>query len=318
MTDETGDLLKAIVNALTRSDPPPNSVRGLVAGSTPRRDNPSNSLLGSISPAPAPNSLESSLGELLRGLAPRRENPFNSLLGSLAPQPPENLMGLLSLGFKGLGAPTIPRPPLHVEPKKRGIFFSFHYADIHRVNNVRNAMQFQKDVKDASCFIDKSVWEKAKLTAPESLKGMIQREMQFSSVVCVLFGSETWARRWVRYEIARSVIEKKGLMAASINSLPHIQDGVSHTTGPNPLEYMGVGKIEDGTDRLFEVGDDGRWRRYRDYHLPVSLPKYLATPSPGHLSPLNRGAMTYDFQQQNGWKNLGEWADLAAKLAGRL
>jgi hypothetical protein len=312
MTDQNGDL-KAIINALTRSDPAPSSLGDLIGGSTPRRENPFNSLLGSISPQPAPNSL----GELLRGLAPRRENSFNSLLGSLSPAPVERPIGLMGLGFEGLGAPTFPQYPPSVEPKKRGIFFSFHYADIHRVNNVRNAMQFQKDVKDASCFIDKSVWEEAKLTNPESLKSMIRREMQFSSVVCVLYGSETWARRWVRYEIARSVVDKKGLMAASINSLTHINDRVPHARGPNPLAYMGVGEIEDGTHRLFEFAADGLWHRYEDHLGPVQIPEYLPTPAPGHLSPLHHGAMTYDFQQQNGWKNLGGWADLAAKAAGR-
>ncbi|MER9076268.1 TIR domain-containing protein [Mesorhizobium sp. M0904] len=314
MTDENGDLLKAIINALTRSDPAPNSLGHLIGGSTPRRENPFNSLLGSISPQPAPNSL----GEFLRGLAPRRENPLNSLFGLLSPAADERPIGPIGLGFRGLSSPTIPQHLLSAEPRRRGIFFSFHYADIHRVNNVRNAMQFQKEIKEASCFVDKSVWEKARLINPESLKGMIQREMRYSSVVCVLFGSETWGRRWVRYEIARSVIEQKGLMAASINSLTHIEDRVPHARGPDPLEYMGVGKIEDGTYRLFELATDGLWHRYEDYLGPVpSFPKYLATPAPGHLSPLNHGAMTYDFKQQNGWKNLGGWADLAAKAAGR-
>ncbi|WP_287177703.1 TIR domain-containing protein [Mesorhizobium sp.] len=272
----TDDLRKVLINALTRSDPKPD-----------------NSLAG-----------------LFRDLAPRRENPFNSLLGLLAPQPPERPMGLLALGA------AIPSHLLGMEAKERRVFFSFHYADIMRVNNVRKAMEFQKEVKEASCFYDRSVWEKVRLTNPESLKGMIQRGMRYSSVVCVLFGSETWARRWVRYEIARSVIERKGLMAANINSLTHHEDRITHAAGPNPLDYLAIGQIADGSYRLFEL-EGGRWQRYKDFSAPVSLPKYLIRPIAGHVSALSRGAFTYDFQQQNGSKNLGGWADLAAQAAGR-
>ena len=39
---------------------------------------------------------------------------------------------------------------------------------------------------------------------------------KFSSVVCVLIGSNTWASRWVRYEIALSVINERGLLGVSI------------------------------------------------------------------------------------------------------
>ena len=70
--------------------------------------------------------------------------------------------------------------------------------------------------------------------------------MGYTSAVCVLVGSETWLRRWVRYEIARAVIDELGLLAVHINSIRHHQRLTTDALGPNPLEYMAVGKVQDG------------------------------------------------------------------------
>ena len=57
--------------------------------------------------------------------------------------------------------------------------------------------------------------------SPESLKNLIRDGVEHTSAVCVLVGSETWSRRWVRYEIARAVIDDRGLLAVHLNNIEH-------------------------------------------------------------------------------------------------
>jgi hypothetical protein len=130
-------------------------------------------------------------------------------------------------------------------PTNRKAFFSFHKPDDFRVNAVRKTFQF-RDRSDPNfiTFYDSSLWEKRKLTNPEAIKTIIRYGVSHTSVVCVLAGSFTWSRPWVRYEIARSVIDGKGLLTVHINSINHHQLRVPHIRGPNPLAYMGSGRCQ--------------------------------------------------------------------------
>src|SRR5690242_5243920 len=97
--------------------------------------------------------------------------------------------------------------------QKRKVYFSFHFDDIMRVNNVRQAWKIDHpDALLMRSFYDSSLWETRQLDSPESLKGLIRDGVEHTSAVCVLVGSETWYRRWVRYEIARAVIDGRGLL----------------------------------------------------------------------------------------------------------
>lgn len=82
------------------------------------------------------------------------------------------------------------------QPTKRKVYFAFRFNDIMRVNNVR---QFGKvgseEVKNARDFMDRSIWERSSATDPESLKRLMREGIEYSSVVCVLVGSDTWASR---------------------------------------------------------------------------------------------------------------------------
>src|SRR5262249_17409975 len=124
--------------------------------------------------------------------------------------------------------------------------FSFHYADIMRVNNVRLSGEFssQSESRKIEGFYDNSLWERRKIDGPDSVKNLIREGVKNSSAVCVLIGRETWARRWVRYEIARAVIDGRGLLATHINGLNHHKLKVPHLLGPNPLEFVGVAKVQ--------------------------------------------------------------------------
>ncbi len=128
------------------------------------------------------------------------------------------------------------------------VFFSFHYDDVvnFRANVVRNHWRFKLNRGDAG-FFDASIWESSKRSGDESLKRLINAELDRTSVTCVLIGSHTWQRPWVRYELLKSFQRENKLVAVHINSIRG-KDRQIKAYGQNPLDYVGV-----------EVSTDGKW-----------------------------------------------------------
>jgi hypothetical protein len=125
----------------------------------------------------------------------------------------------------------------------------------------------------------------------------------------------------VRYEIARAVIDGRGLSTVHINGINHHRSGVPSQRGLNPLDYMAVGKIANNpfaaqSYYLFERMPSG-WQRYGDCTDPVDLPCWLADPAPGWVVPLSHNAAQHDHALGLGHKNIGAWIDAAAVQAGR-
>jgi hypothetical protein len=211
-------------------------------------------------------------------------------------------------------------------PVKRRAFFSFHFDDNMRVNNVRLCQQFRADNPNAHGFTDSSLWEARQLDHPDSIKDLIRNGVQGTSVVCVLVGSQTWSRRWVRYEIARAVIDNRGLLAVHINGLKHTRTQLPDQKGPNPLCFMGVCQQAPGEFFLYELINvtnapgmamAWEWRRYEDYTRQVDLPSYLQAPPVGWVRPLSSGTLEYCFVAQSGHISIGAWIDRAAQAVGR-
>ena len=68
-----------------------------------------------------------------------------------------------------------------------------------RVNNVRNTWKItHPDSSLNRSFYDSSLWETRKLTESEGIKQLIRAGVLHTSAVCVLAGSMTWDRRWVK------------------------------------------------------------------------------------------------------------------------
>jgi MTH538 TIR-like domain (DUF1863) len=205
-------------------------------------------------------------------------------------------------------------------PQKRRVFFSFHFNDIMRVNNVRQAWKIDHpDAPIMRSFYDSSLWERRQIEGPDAVKRLIRGGVNCTSAVCVLVGTETWSRRWVRYEIARSVIDERGLLAVHLNGIKHHSTGQRHPLGQNPLAYMGVGKVQltlAPQYYLFEHTPDG-WMRYKDYTDPVALPKYLPDPPADCVTPLSAGSGLYDYSTQHGHIMIGRWIDHAAQRVGQ-
>jgi hypothetical protein len=296
-------------------------------------------------PAASANPFSDIFGSGLSGsLAPSTppENSVNALASIFASLPPIFLSpSPLAQGFDSslnniispLAPPAAYAPPPKPKPvapqTKRKGFFSFHYDDVIRVNNVRNAWKINcPGREDKRQFYDRSLWESVRCRNPEGLKTLIQRGMEHASAVCVLVGTHTWSRPWVRYEIARAVIEKKGLLAVHINGLRHHQRRTADANGENPLHYMGVGCPKPGIYYLYErvgrpVVEYGQtvmqwqWERYSKFTLPVPVPKHMQAPTEGKVVPLSAVTAAYDYVGGRGHENIGHWIDTAALCAGR-
>lgn len=260
-------------------------------------------------------------------------NPF----GSLAPTPPRtnSLYDLVTPPPPPYSKPYFPPPqPKPIAPEtKRKAFFSFYYQeDVMRVNNVRNAWKIAHPSSvDNRSFFDSSLWESRKLNNDEALKKLIRAGVLYTSAVCVLAGSSTWSRRWVRYEIARAIIDGRGLLTVHLNGLKHHVTRTPHANGPNPLAFMGIGRHQPDVRKpplyyLYEKeyvadgrgGWEPQWIRYADHTAPVSLPKWVTDPGQhGYVMPLSVNAAEYDYVVENGHRNIGHWIDTAAKQAGR-
>jgi hypothetical protein len=228
-------------------------------------------------------------------------------------------MGIYSnpFGSNPLGNPFL-------QAKKRKAFFSFHFDDVMRVNVVRNAWKISHpDAPQMRSFYDSSLWESRRLEGPDALKRLIREGVGYTSAVCVLIGSDTWNRRWVRYEIARAVIDGRGLLTVHLNNIRHHVTKQSHTLGYNPLSYMGIASKQQtilSIPQYYLCEWDAKsqsWVWYEDYTLPVTLPPYIAAPAPGHVTSLSSGTAEYDYIGHDGHRNLGLWIDQAAQRVGR-
>jgi len=129
----------------------------------------------------------------------------------------------------------------------RRTFFSFHYeVDVWRASVVRNSAQLKPSI-DVD-FIDASLWEKSKLNGDAALQRLIDNALVGTSVTAVLIGSHTSTRRWVGYEIDKSVERGNGLLGIRIHNIMD-RDGNTSTSGNNPLP---------SSYRLYDwVRDDG-------------------------------------------------------------
>jgi len=211
---------------------------------------------------------------------------------------------------------------------KRKAFFSFDYDDVMRVNNVRQAWKIDHpDNALMRSFYDSSLWESRKAEGDDAVKRLIRDGVQYTSAICVLVGTNTWSRRWVKYEIARAVIDGRGLLAVHVNGLNHHVRRAPDPLGFNPLQLLGVYKHANGSFYLYEnrwvvlnlLTQQGEWQwlPYQDYTQAVTFPAYLREPDAGRIRLLSDGTSAYDYVAQDGHKNTGAWIDAAAKQVGR-
>tara|TARA_B110000902_G_scaffold148956_1_gene171579 strand:- start:24 stop:599 length:576 start_codon:yes stop_codon:yes gene_type:complete len=181
------------------------------------------------------------------------------------------------------------------------VFFSFHYQDVidFRANVVRNHWLTKKDREDAG-FFDASIWEEAKKKGNLSLKRLINGGLKNTSTTCVLVGSDTFNRKWVNYEIMKSVSIGNHILAVHINSIKG-KDKKTKTKGPNPLYYLGYSFSKDGkTVNLYDYIDK-KWIKYTDldsYSVKEVDEKYR-----NKIYRLSSDYNIYDWNDDDGYDN---------------
>lgn len=167
------------------------------------------------------------------------------------------------------------------------VFFSFYYQqDIGRASEVRNSW---RSTGGANIFLDPASWDAVKRQGPAAIKSWISRQMDGSSVTAVLIGEHTASRRYVRFEIERSLSEGKGVLGIYIDGIPD-GNGETSVRGRNPLEDFTIG-IPDGICRSTDGGLTAR-----------------------QMSSVFR---TYDWVRDDGSANMESWVEEAARTVGR-
>lgn len=261
----------------------------------------------SAPPQPATNFL-AEIAKALEAVPPPQVNSgLSALFAPTSPPPRPNALG----GLFGLRSPA-PVPQPAAPQIRRKIFFSFHFdEDIRRSCVVRQSYRFRPGRKlPTANFYDRSLWESSKREGEESLKRLIREGMAGSSVTCVLAGTYTWQRPWVRYEIARSLVCRNGLFTVFIHNVKDPQHGFGQS-GYDPLEFMGLELRPDGRGNICErVGNE--WLYFDMHKAPVFWPRWLPKPDVGRLIPISRGTRSYDYHFDDGYNGLAAWAQLAA------
>ena len=190
----------------------------------------------------------------------------------------------------------------------RRVFFSFHYQDVidFRANVVRESGAIKGTGREAG-FFDASLWESTKRRGPEALKRLINEGLEDTSVTCVLIGSQTYARPWVRYEILKSMKRGNKVIGVHING---VADKYRQTKepGPNPFDYLGVTYGSDGKTLTMHEYVGNIWIPYGDIDGSAS---FQITPLDashwGHAYDLSHFYLTYSWSGDNGYENFSNW-----------
>jgi hypothetical protein len=188
------------------------------------------------------------------------------------------------------------------------VFFSFHYQDVidFRANVVRQHWVTKPDREEAG-FFDASVWETAKKTNPTAVKRLIHSGLDGTSVTCVLIGSQTYARPWVRYEIMKSFRKGNGILAVHINSITG-KDQRTKPQGPNPLQYLGVSFSATGATATLHEIVNGNWQEYAEIDGSASYQTGgVGQQYWGKGFNLSQWYRTYDWVADDGYNNFVNW-----------
>lgn len=187
----------------------------------------------------------------------------------------------------------------------RRVFFSFHYQDVidFRANVVRN----HKTTKhEGAGYFDASIWEETKKESDLALKRLINGELSNTSVTAVLIGSETYSRRWVRYEIMKSLKKGNQLLGIHINSIRG-KDEKTKSLGPNPFEYLAIKFSSDGKKLSLLEYKNSIWEEY------IDLDGWSVTGAKqsdwGKAYSLSKYCTVYDWVKDNGYNNFEKWIE---------
>lgn len=100
----------------------------------------------------------------------------------------------------------------------RRVFFSFHYQrDIWRVNQIRSIPNVTGVA--AAGWADASLWEESKKKGDAVIKNLIDNGLVNTSVTVVFIGYKTAGRKFINYEIEKSIERGNGILGVKIHHL---------------------------------------------------------------------------------------------------
>ena len=208
--------------------------------------------------------------------------------------------------------------PSKSENMPRTVFFSFHYQrDIMRVQIVKNHY-VTKGNYTAAGYFDGSLEEKAKKEGDDIVKRLINTGLQGSSVTCVLIGAETYTRRWVDYEIFKSIELGMGVFGIHIHQIPDARKALELSRGiddfgPNPFSFLGYGTRDN--KMIPKIKYTNSWMD-APFQVPITA---VAAP---YLQGTDRPVLSdllsiYDWVDDDGYNNFDGWMEKAADQAER-
>lgn len=188
------------------------------------------------------------------------------------------------------------------------VFFSFDYEDVKtfRANVVRNHDLLKRDVEGVG-FFDASIWEDAKRHGDVAVKRLIDSNLENTSVTCVLIGTRTWQRRWVRYELLKSFDRGNRLLGININGVRDKNQQI-FSAGRDPFVYLGFIVSSDGTRRYYYEHDGAEWKQYND--LGSKSTSY-GREHWGKGFQLSNWVPCYDWINDGGYEHFPMWVDSA-------
>lgn len=187
------------------------------------------------------------------------------------------------------------------------VFFSFHYKDVveFRANVVRNHWKAQPN-REICGYYDASIWEAAKKEGELAVKRLINKGLEKTSTTCVLIGSNTYERPWVRYELLKSFKKGNNILAVHVNGIKD-KDGNTKIKGPNPLKYVGVTFSDSGKTATLWEHKNGKWVEYTKIDGSASYRVDVAHKYRGNGYNLSRFYNTYDWVSDHGFNNFATW-----------
>lgn len=112
----------------------------------------------------------------------------------------------------------------------RRTFFSFDYKHVWKVNQIRNRPEITGVA--AAGFADASLWEEAKKKGDATIERMIDKALQNTTVTVVFVTLGTSGRKFINYEIDKSLARGNGLVGVRIH---HLKDADGNTGSPGAI-----------------------------------------------------------------------------------
>lgn len=121
----------------------------------------------------------------------------------------------------------------------RRVFFSFHYQrDSWRVNQVRNIPEITGCA--AAGFQDASLWKETEKKGDADIKKLIDKGLENTSVTVVFIGAKTASRKYINYEIEKSIARGNGIVGIQIHHLKNVK-GETDEPGATPTKLTAGG-----------------------------------------------------------------------------